>query len=243
MTLGRRPFAADNHFALLLKHKPEPVPDPRELVYWVPPALCGTVQKATAKKPDDRYQSCEEMASALEAALSPAAIADQCHEDMEGVESARKRGEGTRDYVRSASSDQLSAWRQGSDAGMTDDQHLLACHLSFQGDDDADEVKHEEAYKLFRAAAEQGHVPSMCSVGVCYDSGEGVAEDKAAAARWLRKAIEQGYARAQAVLGACYNKGDGVAKDAGEARKWYQKAAAHGDEDARKALDALGETT
>ena len=48
-----------------------------------------------------------------------------------------------------------------------------------------------KAAKLFREAAEQGHVSSQFNLGVMYDTGVGVPEDKGEATKWIRKAAEQ----------------------------------------------------
>ena len=48
-----------------------------------------------------------------------------------------------------------------------------------------------KAAKLFREAAEQGHVSSQFNLGIMYDTGVGVPEDKGEATKWIRKAAEQ----------------------------------------------------
>ncbi|MDA8961014.1 sel1 repeat family protein [Akkermansiaceae bacterium] len=58
-----------------------------------------------------------------------------------------------------------------------------------------------KAAKLFRKAAEQGHVSAQSNLGVMYENGEGVPEDKAEATKWIRKAAEQGNEDAKAWLG------------------------------------------
>ena len=60
-----------------------------------------------------------------------------------------------------------------------------------------------KAAKLFRKAAEQGHVSAQFNLGVMYETGEGVPEDKAEATKWIRKAAEQGDEDAKAWLGIC----------------------------------------
>jgi TPR repeat protein len=80
----------------------------------------------------------------------------------------------------------------------------------------------------YRKAAEQGDASAQYKLGVCYDSGEGVAKDEMEAVKWWRKAAEQGDAMAQFDLGVCYDSGEGVAKDKIEAVKWWRKAAEQG---------------
>ena len=76
----------------------------------------------------------------------------------------------------------------------------------------------------YRKAAEQGDASAQYKLGVCYDSGEGVAKDEMEAVKWWRKAAEQGYAPAQFNLGNSYAQGEGVVKDTVEAYKWFNLA-------------------
>jgi alpha/beta superfamily hydrolase len=66
-------------------------------------------------------------------------------------------------------------------------------------------------------------------VGVCYENGDGVENDAAAAVRWYRMAAVAGNAQAQYNLGVCFDNGRGVEKDAVAAVHWYRKAAEAGD--------------
>ena len=61
-----------------------------------------------------------------------------------------------------------------------------------------------------------------------YDSGHGVAQDYAEAARWYRKAADQGDVAAQFNVGVMYERGQGVPQDYAEAARWYRKAADQG---------------
>ena len=84
------------------------------------------------------------------------------------------------------------------------------------------------AAELYRQAHEQGHVPATCSLGLCYELGRGVEEDKEKAAALYRQAAEQGYARAQCNLGFFYCHGIGVREDQKEAFRWFFQAAEQG---------------
>lgn len=64
---GRRPFHADSPVALALAHVREPVPD---LPEHVPAPLAEVVDRALAKRPEDRYPDAAAFAAAL-AALRP----------------------------------------------------------------------------------------------------------------------------------------------------------------------------
>jgi serine/threonine protein kinase len=66
---GRLPFTADNIGQLIRLHREQPVPDVRQFVATVPEALVGIVEKCLAKSPDDRYQSAQELAVALESTI------------------------------------------------------------------------------------------------------------------------------------------------------------------------------
>lgn len=87
---------------------------------------------------------------------------------------------------------------------------------------------YREAAKWFFMAAEAGHAEAQCFLGVCYDYGQGVAENDGEAVKWYRKAAEQGLVHAQVILGDCYYGGEGVSKNYEEAVKWYRKAAEQG---------------
>ena len=76
-----------------------------------------------------------------------------------------------------------------------------------------------------RALAEAGATEAQYSLGVKYDTGEGVPQDAAEAVRWYRLAAEQGLASAQNNLGVMYGDGLGVPQDAAEAVRWYRLAA------------------
>ena len=62
------PFDADTLDDLLRLHLHAPMPDPRELEPDVPEDIVEFIQRATAKSPKDRYDSCEEAAAFLQAA-------------------------------------------------------------------------------------------------------------------------------------------------------------------------------
>ena len=70
-------------------------------------------------------------------------------------------------------------------------------------------------------------------LGEMYYSGEGVAKDRAEAARLFRLAADQGMAQAQNVLGHMYYSGEGVVKHEVEAARLVQLAAGQGDVDAQ----------
>ncbi len=66
MLTGGPPFDAETPLAILMKHVNDPLPLPRQSDPSILEPLERVVLKALAKRPDDRYQSAEAMAQALE---------------------------------------------------------------------------------------------------------------------------------------------------------------------------------
>ena len=89
-------------------------------------------------------------------------------------------------------------------------------------------TKQDIAVLKVEIAAEQGGAEAQYNLGVMYNIGDGVPEDKLEAAKWFRKAAEQGLAVAQAALGLQL-----LAKDKPEAVKWFRKAAEQGSSSAQ----------
>ena len=77
--------------------------------------------------------------------------------------------------------------------------------------------------------AERGLAFAQVNLGLMYDLGVGVPENKAEAARWYRLAAEQGYASGQYNLGLMYDLGEGVPGNDAEAVRWYGLAAEQGN--------------
>ena len=65
---GTVPFDADTPLAILMKHINDPLPLPRRLDPSIPESFERVALKALAKRPDDRFQSADEMAATLSAA-------------------------------------------------------------------------------------------------------------------------------------------------------------------------------
>ena len=86
-----------------------------------------------------------------------------------------------------------------------------------------------KAFDEAKAKAEAGDAEAQYSLGVMYDSGEGVAEDKKKAAKWYRLAADQGDAIAQTCMGWMYSQGQGVEQNYVTAYAWASIAATNGD--------------
>lgn len=110
---------------------------------------------------------------------------------------------------------------------LTESQVLVALgriHLDKQEDD--------QAFALFRRAADMGDDRAMGSLGACYALGCGVEKNPEQALYWTRKAAEAGNARAQLNMAAIYEKGEGVEQNLSEAARWVFMAAEQGLPDA-----------
>jgi serine/threonine-protein kinase len=69
MVTGRKPYTADTPMAVLIMHARDPLPSPRKYAPDIPEAVEKVLLKALAKRPQDRYQSMEEMEKALSSLL------------------------------------------------------------------------------------------------------------------------------------------------------------------------------
>ncbi|TAH01778.1 MAG: sel1 repeat family protein, partial [Sphingobacteriales bacterium] len=96
--------------------------------------------------------------------------------------------------------------------------------------------KYEAAILPLSKAAEQGYARAQYNLGLMYEEGIGVLQDKKEAISWYFKAAEQGVADAQYNLGIMYTKGEGVLQDKKEAVNWYRKAAEQGNAKAQYKL-------
>lgn len=76
--------------------------------------------------------------------------------------------------------------------------------------------------------AGHGDADAQFRLARLYDSGVGVPENPANAAKWYQKAAEQGHSDAQFMMGELCATGDGLPKDPEEAATWYRRAAEQG---------------
>jgi TPR repeat protein len=124
-----------------------------------------------------------------------------------------------------------------TEAAVTDATYQRGLELTLAENAGAEEK--QEAFNLFRAAAEQGHALAQYRVGVAFAYGEGVTQDLAQAAEWYRRAALQGYATAQRNLGVMYMNGEGVEKNRPLALAWFTVLADAGNPMDRQRRDAL----
>ena len=96
-----------------------------------------------------------------------------------------------------------------------------------------------KAFKLLLAESEKGDPWVQRTLGVLYEYGWGVENDKEKAVEWYRKAANQDDQTAQSMLAGMLAHGLGTAKDIPKAIEWYQKAAEKGDIKAQVALGSI----
>ncbi len=88
---------------------------------------------------------------------------------------------------------------------------------------------YETAVAIWTPLAEANDPRAETYLGIMYDNGYGVPQDREAAFRWFERAADRGYAKAQYHLGFMYHHGRGVQRSQSEALRWYHSAAAQGD--------------
>ena len=131
-------------------------------------------------------------------------------------------------------------FRMAAEQGLASAQtNLGKCYQTGDGVQEDD----KKAFEWFEKAAGQGDAEGQWHLGRCFEQGWGTHIDKTKAYLWYKKAAEQGFAGAQYNLGVCYLEGDGVPQNRYEAKRLFQKAAEQGDEDAKKALQYIGQQT
>ena len=84
--------------------------------------------------------------------------------------------------------------------------------------------------------AKAGDADAQCSLGFCYENGQGVTKSYSQAVYWYKKSAEQGNKYGQYNLGQCYYYGRGLIKDDSLAAYWYRKAATQGNAGAQCSL-------
>ena len=75
MLTGRLPFSGKSAVQVAMLQVRSPLPSPRAINPTIPPAVEQVIVKACAKRPEDRYQSAGEFATALAAAAGGRAVA------------------------------------------------------------------------------------------------------------------------------------------------------------------------
>lgn len=80
------------------------------------------------------------------------------------------------------------------------------------------------AFQCFRETAEQGNLPAMNNLAMCYSKGVGTAVSQKDAFAWMKKAAEGGYAGVYYNLALAYRDGTGTDRNPAEALRWARLA-------------------
>jgi len=133
--------------------------------------------------------------------------------------------EKTKDISRSAKKHDPSNIPDGIYVTINSDNEITDMHQH----EYVEEVKVSEEVKMFLKLAEMGIADAQYNLGVCYEQGDGVAQDFKQAVYWYKKAADQGYAKAQHNLGICYYNGYGVPADHTQAANYFRLSAEQDD--------------
>jgi TPR repeat protein len=87
----------------------------------------------------------------------------------------------------------------------------------------------EKAFKLYKSAAEKGHVYAMHNLARSYRNGKFSDIDYKEAFEWYLNASQFGFAGSQNNLGDMYESGEGVKQSYSDAVYWYTQAAMQGE--------------
>ena len=104
-----------------------------------------------------------------------------------------------------------------------------------------DSLDEEKSASYYISAAESGHSLAQAMVGVFFDIGWGVVQDREVAVGWFTKAASQGEPAAQCALGHIYSDIEYPGFDINIAIEYYTKSARQGYSAAQLALGELHE--
>lgn len=99
----------------------------------------------------------------------------------------------------------------------------------------------DKAIEYFKMGADLDSALAQIDLAKMYLAGDEVAKDEAKAVELLTKAIRRRFPEAEYELGCCYRDGKGVGKDIARARELFAEAAKQGHEQAKAALEQLGQ--
>ena len=98
---------------------------------------------------------------------------------------------------------------------------------------------YEAAHSLWMPLAEAGNASAQVFIGLMYNQGHSVDQDRNEAAKWYALASEQGHTPAKWRLAMLYYHGSGLKKDYQKAADLYYSAAQQGDVYSQKALGVI----
>jgi len=115
----------------------------------------------------------------------------------------------------------------------------MAADGVMDGKEAAEKGDFVQAVAIWQPLAEAGDPRAETYLGMMYDNGYGVPQDREQAFYWYQRAADSGYAQAQYHVGFMYNHGFGTQRSQSEALKWYRLAADQGDVRAQYNLGKL----
>ena len=148
------------------------------------------------------------------------ALAARCYDLGLGVQQNKEHAKELYGGISRSDLDSLVESLGYSD-GASDDAFLMAEMLDFERVSFFRTGTGEKAIALYTFAAAAGHAAAQNALGNCYEMGEGVPKDLAAAEEWYAKAADQGNPLALRNLAKMHEEGLGVPRDPATASQLY----------------------
>lgn len=116
--------------------------------------------------------------------------------------------------------------------------YIPAIHAVAEVDNNLPKTKAKE---MLTYCANQGYIPSICTLGRYYLEGRGgIEKNEKKAVEFFQIAANAGHMWGRYYLANCYRDGIGIAKDVSQARHWYRLAREQGHPTADRSLTELG---
>ena len=147
-----------------------------------------------------------------------------------------REGESIENFVAELSTEERDHWELAASRSSPEGQWLLGLSHQ-QGVGRAADP--QEAFRLFKLAAEQGYSPAGLSLAWCYYEGVGISTNEILAMEWFRAPANLGFPEAQYLLGCIRWDSADYAVEESEAARWLRSAAKQGYEPAVETLDRL----
>ena len=104
-----------------------------------------------------------------------------------------------------------------------------------------EQIKPEEAFKLYAISTGMGYLPAYSNLARCFEHGIGTKKDRPRAFYWYETAAKEGDTASLYSLGLCYSRGIGVAFNFKKAIEILKKASAAGTAEANDEIKRLYE--
>jgi eukaryotic-like serine/threonine-protein kinase len=187
MLAGARPFRADTLAGLVHQIVYEDRASARSLRAELPAAVDEVLRRGLAKNAGERYPSCVAFVEDLERGLAGA-----------GVAPVARKGVAWRWIAAAVATVVVVAGLVT--AGVVWHRRSLVAAVPAVPGDEAAAAYSAKDYARVRLLAEEGNAEAQDDVGFMYESGRGVAKDRAQAVEWYRKSAAQGYQPARDAL-------------------------------------------